>query len=87
MYPVSLKGILNFQAMSIKLLIASVILVAFVILALGVKLWFDPGAEFSAYSCALEDQDSLDKNEACSKCQLKDLVNCPENKNDQVRNK
>ncbi|KOH43688.1 hypothetical protein [Sunxiuqinia dokdonensis] len=70
--------------MFIKLLIASVILVAFVILALGVKLWFDPKAEFSAHSCALEDDDKLDEDQACSKCQLKDLANCPENKNNQV---
>jgi hypothetical protein len=70
-----------------KLLIASVILVAFVILALGVKLWFDPGAEFSAHSCALEDEDRFDKEQACSKCQLKDLADCPENRNDQVRDK
>lgn len=70
-----------------KLLIASVILVAFVMLALGLKLWFDPGAEFSVHSCAFEDDDKLDKDQACSKCQLKDLADCPENKNDQVRDK
>lgn len=69
-----------------KLLIASVILVAFVMLALGLKLWFDPNAEFSVHSCAFED-DNLDKDQACSKCQLKDLADCPENKNDQVRDK
>ncbi len=65
--------------MYFKLVIISVILVAFVMLALGIKLWFNPKAEFSAHSCAFEDG-SLDKEGACSKCQLQDLANCQENK-------
>ncbi len=65
--------------MFINTLIISVILVAIVMLALGVKLLFNKDAEFTAHSCALDDGAS-DKNEACSKCDLKDLVNCPENK-------
>ena len=50
-------------------------------LALGVKLLFNKDAEFTAHSCALDDGTS-DKNEACSKCELKDLVDCTENKKD-----
>lgn len=64
--------------MFIKLLIISVVLVAIVMLGLGVKLFFDKNAEFSIHSCALEDG-SLDKDGACSKCDLKDLADCPEN--------
>ncbi len=67
--------------MIIKTLIISVILVAIVMLALGVKLLFNKDAEFTAHSCAFEDGTS-DKNEACSNCDLKDLVDCHENKKD-----
>lgn len=63
--------------MFVKLLIFSLALVAFVVLALGVKLWFDPDAKFSSHSCAL-DNGELDETGACSKCQLKELANCPE---------
>ena len=65
--------------MIFKTLIITVILVGIVMLALGVKLLFNKDAEFTAHSCALDDGTS-DKNEACSKCELKDLVDCPENK-------
>jgi len=64
--------------MFIKLLIISVIFVAIVMLALGVKLLFNKHAKFSTHSCALEDG-SLDKFGACAKCELKDLVDCSEN--------
>ncbi|HZL08461.1 MAG TPA: hypothetical protein VFC65_00570 [Prolixibacteraceae bacterium] len=67
--------------MIIKTLIISVILVGFVMLALGVKLLFNKDAEFTAHSCALDDGTS-EKNEACSKCELKDLMDCPEIKKD-----
>jgi hypothetical protein len=65
--------------MFVKLIIISVILVAIILLILGIKLLFDPDAEFSVHSCALDDGE-LDENGACSKCQLKDLVDCPEKK-------
>jgi len=65
--------------MFINTLIITVILVAIVMLALGVKLLFNKDAEFPVHSCALDDGTS-DKNETCSKCELKDLVDCPENK-------
>ena len=59
--------------MFIKVLIITVILVAFIILALGVKIWFNPNAEFTAHSCALDDG-SLDKDGACSQCKIKELI-------------
>ncbi len=65
--------------MIIKTLIISIVLVAMVMLAFGVKLLFNKDAEFTAHSCVLDDGTS-DKNEVCSKCELKDLVDCPENK-------
>ena len=55
----------------LKLLIISVILVAFVVLALGIKLWIDPKAEFTAHSCSAEKGD-LDENGYCSNCHVKD---------------
>ena len=58
--------------MFVKLLIVTLVLVAFIVLALGVRLWFDPDAEFSSHSCALDSGD-LDENGACSKCQVKEL--------------
>ena len=64
--------------MFLKLLIFSVFLVAIIMLALGVKLWFDPNAEFTAHSCALDDG-NFDQDGTCFKCQIKDLTNCPEN--------
>lgn len=64
--------------MFVKVLILSVVIVAFVMLALGIKLLFDPNAEFQAHSCAL-DNGEPDEYGTCSKCQLKDLANCPEN--------
>lgn len=73
--------------MFIKLLIISIILVAIIMLALGVKLWFNPKAEFTGHTCAFEFQEGLDKNSACSKCQLKDLADCPENIDNQVKAK
>ena len=63
--------------MFINLLIISIILVAIVMLALGIKMWFNPDAEFTANSCAYEDA-GLNKDGACLKCQLKEIANCPE---------
>lgn len=67
--------------MIVKTLIAAVVMVAIVMLALGVKLLFDKNAEFTSHSCALESDKELDKNEACAKCDLKDIVECPEERN------
>ena len=67
--------------MFLKVIIISVILVALIMLTLGIKLLFDPHAEFSSHSCALEDG-SLDKTGVCSNCRLSDTSNCPVNKID-----
>ncbi len=63
--------------MFLKTLIISVILVAFVMLALGVKLLFDKNATFTAHSCALDDGE-LNNDGVCTKCELKDMDDCPE---------
>ena len=67
--------------MIIKTLIISVILVGIFMLVLGVKLLFNKDGESIAHSCTLDDSNS-DKNEVCSKCELKDLVDCTDNKKD-----
>jgi len=51
-------------------------------LTLVVKLLFDPNAKFTAHSCAL-DNGNLDKDGVCFQCQLRDLADCPEKKDDQ----
>ena len=63
--------------MFLKLLIISLILVCIVMLALGIKLWFDPDAEFTVHSCAL-DNDKPGGDETCLKCQLQNPDQCPE---------
>jgi hypothetical protein len=65
--------------MLLATIIISIILVAFIMLALGVKLLFNRDATFIVHSCALE-EGSLDKDGACSLCHLKELADCPENK-------
>jgi len=65
----------------LKVIIISLILVAFVVMALGIKMLFDPKAEFTVHSCALDGGD-LDEDGTCSNCQLKDLANCPEKTNE-----
>lgn len=61
--------------MFLKLFIVSVILVAFTMLALGVKLLFDKDATFTHHSCALEDE-KLNNVGGCLSCQIKDIANC-----------
>lgn len=63
--------------MFLKTIIILVILVAIVMLALGVKLLFDKNATFTAHSCALDDGE-INNDGVCMKCELKDLVDCPE---------
>jgi hypothetical protein len=65
--------------MFIKILISTVIIVALIVIALGVKLWIDPDAEFSSHSCSL-DSGELDDAGACSICLVKDLTDCSEKK-------
>jgi hypothetical protein len=63
--------------MLLKVIIISIVLVAFVVLALGIKLLFDPDAEFTVHSCSLEEGKSSEDG-SCLKCQLQDFANCPE---------
>lgn len=66
--------------MFLKLLIVSVILVAFVMLALGVKLFFDKNAEFEMHSCSTGDKKNDNGELDCSSCQLKEVADCSEAK-------
>jgi hypothetical protein len=52
-------------------------------LTLGIKMLIHPGSEFTVHSCSLEDGDT-DENDACFKCQLKDLADCPEKKDNTI---
>ena len=71
--------------MFLKLIIISVILVAIIVLVLGIKLLIDPKAEFTANSCALTDGET-DEYGTCVKCQIRDLANCPEKKENKTKN-
>ena len=66
--------------MFIKLLIISIILVAIVMLALGIKMWFNPNVEFTSHSCALDSEDDKESLDGCAKCDLKDIADCSEKK-------
>jgi len=55
--------------MIIKTILVSLILVAIVILALGIKMLFDKNARFEVHSCNL---DSENPNPTCYKCQTVD---------------
>ncbi len=59
--------------MLLKMFLLSVILVAFTMLALVVKLLVNPKAEFSLHTCAFK-EGGEDKEESCSGCQVKELV-------------
>ena len=67
--------------MFLKLLIVSVILVAFTMLALGVKLFFDKNAEFTGHSCAGDDRELNNVGGGCSSCEIKEIASCTENEN------
>jgi hypothetical protein len=63
--------------MYLKILIVTIILVAFVMLALGIKMLFDKNASFNIHSCSLENEGN-DFDGTCYKCQTTDAENCPE---------
>ncbi len=63
--------------MYIKLFIISVILVAFFFVGMAIKLVFKPKEELPTTACSM-DNDSLDKDAACAKCDLKEIIDCPE---------
>lgn len=64
--------------MFLKAIITSVILVAIIMLALGVKILFDKNAEFTIHSCSLVDDESPEKGQVCSSCGLNEMVDCQE---------
>ncbi len=64
--------------MFLKILILSVFLVAFAVLALGVKLLFNKKPSFNEHACAMEDEKLNDAGE-CASCEIKELANCSEN--------
>lgn len=63
--------------MFLKILILSVFLVAFTMLALGVKLLFNKEPSFTEHACAMEDEE-LNKTGDCTGCEIKELANCSE---------
>jgi hypothetical protein len=64
--------------MFLKILILSVFLVAFIMLALGVKLFFDKNAEFTGHSCAGNSRELNKGGGGCGGCEIKELANCTE---------
>lgn len=67
--------------MFLKIFLISIILVAIVMLALGVKMLFDPKATFEAHSCSM---DAEDGTEGCAACQVKEITDCDKNKSTQT---
>ena len=63
--------------MFLKILILSIILVAFTMLALSVKLLFNREATFNEHACAAEDGE-LNKIGGCAACEIQELANCSE---------
>ena len=61
--------------MILKTVLVSIILVAIVILALGIKMLFDKNAKFKVHSCNL---DGDNPNGTCYKCQVVEPEECPE---------
>ena len=59
--------------MFLNLFILSVILVAFLMLAIGMKALFDPKAEFTVHSCHLGDP-GQDNQQSCSHCEVKEIL-------------
>jgi hypothetical protein len=66
--------------MFLKILILSVILVAFTILALGVKLLFNKDAAFTGHACSTEGGKQNEIN-GCAGCGIQDVTNCTEKNN------
>ena len=63
--------------MYLKILILSVIMVAFTMLALGIKMLFNKDATFTVHSCSLEDG-NLNETGGCAGCGIQEMTNCPE---------
>lgn len=63
--------------MFINILITTIIILALIFIALGIKMLFNPDAEFTGHSCALG-SGHTGNDGACPKCQLTNLEDCPE---------
>ncbi|GET33713.1 hypothetical protein PbJCM13498_25760 [Prolixibacter bellariivorans] len=70
--------------MFLKIFLISIVLVAIVMLALGVKMLFDPKATFEAHSCSMDPNDS---SEGCAACQVKEITDCENNEPKQIVSK
>lgn len=62
--------------MLLKLIIITAILVGFLVLALGIRMWLDPKSEMAFHSCS----EKPGETGACSACQIRDISNCKEAK-------
>lgn len=65
--------------MIIMVFIIAVVVVALLMIGLKLGQWINPKAAPITGSCALEGGE-LDEDGACAKCEIRDLVDCPENK-------
>ncbi|MFV0267013.1 MAG: hypothetical protein ACK5HT_07750 [Draconibacterium sp.] len=63
--------------MYLKILIVTIILVAIMTLALGVKLLFNKDASFTGHACSF-DESNLDQDGSCAGCGIQNITNCPE---------
>ncbi len=52
-------------------------MVAFTMLALGIKMLFNKDATFTVHSCSLEDG-NLNEAGGCASCGIQEMTNCPE---------
>jgi len=67
--------------MLLKIFILSVILIAFTMLALGVKLLFNREAKLTEHACSMGVDGLNNVVGACAGCEIKVLASCSENKN------
>lgn len=65
--------------MLITTIIIAVVFAAIFVIALGFRQWINPKSPPIASSCALENGE-LKEDGTCAKCEIKDLVDCPEAK-------
>ena len=63
--------------MFLNTLIVSVVLVAFTMLALGVKLLFNKDATFTGHACSLEGG-KQNETGGCAGCGIQGVTNCTE---------
>ncbi len=61
--------------MFVKILFISIVLMAFVVAGLAIKIFFNPKAEFPHHSCDLENDKAVSR-EDCASCELKEIANC-----------